>query len=114
MGFKLRGNSDTTGSSKLTVNPWFAMWCAVTRKNYWGQVINPAERITVMEALKMYTIWAALGAFEEKIKGSIEPGKLADLIILRDDPLTCEVDALKDMVVETVVIGGDVRCRTPL
>lgn len=114
MGFKLRGNSDTTGSSKLTVNPWFAMWCAVTRKNYWGQVINPAERITVMEALKMYTIWAALGAFEEKIKGSIEPGKLADLIILRDDPLTCEADALKDMVVETVVIGGDVRCRATL
>lgn len=108
-GFKLPGNSDSTGSVPAAFNPWFSIWCAVTRKNYLGEVVGPNEKISVMEALKMFTCWAAWGAFEDKIKGSIEPGKLADMIILGDDPLTCDSDALKEMPVETVIIGGEIK-----
>lgn len=108
-GFKLPGNSDATGGNPLGFNLWQGIWSIVNRRNVFGDVKLPEEKLTVMQALKMYTIWAAWAAFEEDIKGSIEAGKLADLIILGDDPLTCDPEVLKDMQVETVIIGGEVK-----
>jgi predicted amidohydrolase YtcJ len=54
----------------------------------------------------MATIMAAWGGFEEKIKGSIEPGKLADMVVLGKNPLKCPPDELRTMPVELVMIGG--------
>jgi len=89
-------------------NPFLAMWSIITRKTERGSVIIPEEAITREEALKMYTINNAFGSFEEDIKGSIEPNKLADLVVISDDILTCPVDKIKDIKVEMTVVGGRV------
>jgi len=60
----------------------------------------------VLDAIRLYTTFSAFAGFEEKIKGSIEPGKLADLIVLSDDPFDVPVDALKDIRVTTTIVGG--------
>jgi predicted amidohydrolase YtcJ len=66
-------------------NPFLAMWVAVSRKTERGIVISPSEGISREEALKMYTINNAYGTFEEQIKGSIEVGKFADLIVISEN-----------------------------
>jgi predicted amidohydrolase YtcJ len=83
------------------------MWCAVNRKTRSGVDIGPQEKLTPMEALRAYTINGAYASFEEKIKGSIEPGKLADLVILSENP--CEVDPweIRNIKVERTIIGGE-------
>jgi len=93
-------------------NPFLAMWSIITRKTERGSVIIPEEAITREEALKMYTINNAFGSFEEDIKGSIEPNKLADLVVISDDILTCPVDKIKDIKVEMTVVGGRVVYKT--
>ena len=71
-----------------------------------GQVLGPDQRVTPLEALKSITIYAAYQYFEEGSKGSIETGKLADLVILSDDPLSVSPEALWDLeVVETIKEG---------
>jgi len=54
----------------------------------------------------MFSFWAAWGGFEDHVKGSIEPGKLADVVVLGEDPLTVDPDALRNMPVDLVLIGG--------
>jgi predicted amidohydrolase YtcJ len=72
----------------------------------------PEQCITIEEALKTYTINAAYGAFEEDIKGSIEVGKLADLVILDRNPLDVPKDKIKKIqVVETIIRGKSVYKR---
>jgi predicted amidohydrolase YtcJ len=89
-------------------NPFLAMWAVVTRTTERGTVIMPSEAITREEALKMYTINNAYASFEESIKGSIEPGKLADMAILTDDILTCPVDQIKKIQSEMTIVGGKI------
>ena len=67
---------------------------------------NANERITLHEALKMFTQTAAWSAFEETEKGTIEPGKLADLVILSDDPFTVDATKIANIKVEQVFVGG--------
>lgn len=112
-GDTLPGNSDTTGSEPEACDPWHSIWVSVTRKNYYGQVLLPDQRITPLEALRMFTLWGAWGGFEERIKGSIEPGKLADLAVLGEDPLTVDPDALRAMPVELVLVGGEAKHEGP-
>ena len=81
----------------------------VNRTTRSGQVLGPDQRVSPMEALKSITINAAYQYFEEDTKGSIEPGKLADLVILSDDPLSVSPEALWDLeVVETIKEGETV------
>ncbi|MFX0148618.1 MAG: amidohydrolase family protein, partial [Candidatus Hodarchaeota archaeon] len=69
----------------------------------------PEQCISVEEALKTYTLNAAYAAFEEKIKGSIEVGKLADFVILDQNPLTVETNKIKEIkVLETIIRGKSV------
>ena len=87
-------------------NPFLAMWTMVTRKTERGSVILPSEEITREEALKAYTINNAWATFEESIKGSIEPGKLADVAVISDDILTCPADNIKEIKSLMTILGG--------
>jgi predicted amidohydrolase YtcJ len=89
-------------------HPFLGMWIAVTRKMVDGKVVNPEQRITRMEALKMWTWNGAYLMFAETEKGSIEPGKLADLAIITKNYATCPEDEIKDIEALRTVVGGKV------
>ena len=87
-------------------DPFLGMWIAVTRMTTDGSVHNPEQRITRQEALRMWTLNAAYLAFEEDVKGSLEPGKYADFVIVDRDILTCAEDELRETRVLATVLGG--------
>jgi predicted amidohydrolase YtcJ len=89
-------------------HPFLGMWIAITRKMVDGNVLNPEQRITRMEALKMWTWSGAYLMFAEKEKGSIETGKLADLAIITKNYATCPEDEIKDIEALRTVVGGKV------
>jgi len=89
-------------------DPWLGIWTALTRKTERGPVLVPDEKLTREEALRLYTINNAYLNHEEKEKGSLEVGKLADFIIIDRDYLTCPVDEVRDMRVLTTFVGGNV------
>jgi hypothetical protein len=86
--------------------PLFTIFEAVNRVRRSGKVINPEERITVEEAIRAVTITPAYSTFEEDLKGSIEPGKLADLVVLGRDILTVPPLEIKDIPVLRTMMGG--------
>jgi predicted amidohydrolase YtcJ len=89
-------------------HPLLAMQAAITRRTQGGQVIGPAERISRLDALRMTTINAAYIGFEEKKKGSIEVGKLADLAILTGDFLTVPEDQLLNIKSYMTIVDGKI------
>lgn len=95
-------------------NPFFGMWMVITRKTTSGAVINPEQRITREQALRMWTLNAAYLSFDEKRKGSIEPGKLADFVVLSKDLMACPEDEIRDIeALATMVDGKLVHTRLP-
>jgi predicted amidohydrolase YtcJ len=95
--------------SRQAVNPYqpfFAMWMAITRKTVDGTVLEPQQRISREEALRMWTLNAAYLSFDEKKKCSIAPAKLADFVVITKDYLTCPVDEIKDIDALETVVGG--------
>jgi predicted amidohydrolase YtcJ len=99
------------GSSDIPVvplNPLVGIYAAVTRKTESGQDFQHGETISPQKALAMYTVNAAYASFEEEIKGSITPGKLADMVVLSDDPTRVPPERIKDIRVEMTIIGGEV------
>ena len=94
-------------TDNVPVSMFHPIWHCVTRYN--RQVdgaIAPGQAITREEALSAATMGGATLSFEENEKGSLEPGKLADLAVLSDDPLTCAEEALKDITAELTMVGG--------
>ena len=89
-------------------SPWLGMWVTLTRRVEGGGVLMPAEALTREQALRLYTINNAYLHHEEKEKGSLEVGKLADLIIIDRDYLKCPVDEVKETKVLLTVLGGKV------
>lgn len=89
-------------------NPFLGMWIAITRKTTQGVVINPEERLNREQALKMYTIWPAHLQRSDKDRGSIEPGKLADLVVIDRDYLTCPEDQIKEIASVMTMVSGQV------
>jgi len=87
-------------------NPFFGMWMAITRKTTDGSVLGPNQTVTREQALRMWTLSGAWMSFDEKNKGSIEPGKLADLVVVSKDFLNCPVDEIKDIEALLTVVGG--------
>ena len=88
-------------------NPFFGMWITLTRQPRWtDQTVRPEQRISREQAIRLYTINNAYLMFQEKEKGSIEKGKLADLVVLNTDILTCPLDQVKDIEVEQTYLGG--------
>ncbi len=104
-GLVVAGSSD---SPIVPANPLVGIYAAVSRRTESGQPLLPDESISVAEGLAMYTMNAAYASFEEDEKGSITPGKLADLVLLSGDPTRVPVTEIKDIRVEMTVIGGEV------
>ena len=74
-----------------------------------GGRFYPQHVMTREEALRTYTINNAIAAFEEDIKGTLTPGKYADIVVLSQDLLTVEEEKILDTVVEITIVGGEVR-----
>ncbi len=88
------------------IDPLFSVWSAVNRKTASGEILGEEQQIDVYNALKAVTIWGAYQFHEEKIKGSLEKGKLADFVILDKNPLETPKETIKDIAVLAAVIGG--------
>ena len=96
------------GSDILPIGPMDGLYAAVTRKGMSGAVVGPGEALTMPEAIVAYTRLAAYLTFEEDIKGSLEVGKLADMVVLSQDLLTIDPDRTMDTAVEMTILGGTV------
>jgi predicted amidohydrolase YtcJ len=83
-----------------------ALQSMVTRKDFDGRVWGPNQRITLDQALKICTMNGAFASFEENIKGSITAGKLADFVILADNPHDVDADTIKNIEIVRTVVGG--------
>mgnify|MGYP000524511969 CR=1 FL=1 len=93
-------------SDILPIGPMVGLYAAVTRKGMTGTVYGPDEAITMEEAIRGYTLTGAYLNFEEDIKGSLEPGKLADMIVLSEDLLTIDPDRIMEVEVEQTYVDG--------
>ena len=74
-----------------------------------GERFYPEHAMSREEALRTYTINNAIAAFEEDIKGTLSPGKYADIVVLSQDLLTVEEEKIPDTIVEITIVGGEVR-----
>jgi hypothetical protein len=106
--------------SDAPVEPFDVMagiYAAVTRRRPDGAPgpsgWQPQERITREEALRAYTLGPAYAAGEEGIKGSITPGKLADMVVLSQDILTCPAEEILSTRIEATIVGGRIVYRDP-
>lgn len=97
------------------VNPYHGLYASVTRMDRDGNPPGgwyPEEKMTREEALKSFTIWAAYGQFEENLKGSLKPGKLADFVVIDRDYMTCPDSEIKDIGALMTVVGGEIVYRS--
>ena len=93
------------------IDPIASFYSTVTRKTATGEAFYPAQVMTREEALHSYTLAGAYAAFEEDVKGSLEAGKLADVVVLSKNILTVPDDEIRDAVVDLTIVGGEVRYR---
>jgi len=104
-GIPVGGSSDNPCGP---FEPLLAIQTMVTRKSSGGKILGPEQKISVEEAIRIYTLGSAYASFEENIKGSIEVGKLADFVILSNDPTKVSPDTIKDILVEKTIVGGNI------
>ena len=97
-----------TDSPVEDIDPIECFYSAVTRKNAEGKTFYPDQKMTRLEALKSYTINGAYASFEEDVKGTIEKGKYADLVVLSNDLLKCSDEEIKNTKVLYTIINGKV------
>ncbi len=91
------------------IDPVASFYASVARRLPGGPEFFPEQAMTRHEALLSYTLWAAFGAFEEDVKGSLTPGKFADLTIWSQDLLQCPLDDIPSTKVLSTIVGGKVR-----
>jgi predicted amidohydrolase YtcJ len=89
-------------------SPWLGMWITLTRQTEQGDVIHPEECLTREQAVRFYTRNNAWLTRDDASRGSLEPGKLADLIVIDRDILRCPVEDVKDTKVLLTVVGGKI------
>ncbi|HEY7165822.1 MAG TPA: amidohydrolase [Candidatus Binatia bacterium] len=106
-GVIIAGGSDSPGY--WPVDPLRDIAACVSRKMRWGEVWVPEERISVAEAFAMHTTTASWVGFEESYKGTLEPGKLADIAVLAEDPFEITGERIKDLKVEMTLVGGQIK-----
>jgi predicted amidohydrolase YtcJ len=98
-----------TGTDGSPPEPFIALWALIERRfQSTDEVFNPGQRLSREDALRTMTINAAYLSFEETVKGSIEPGKFADLAVLDQDYLTIPPSQIKDVTVAMTMLGGRV------
>ncbi len=102
-GIVAPGNSDCPVDD---VNPLVSMYAGVSRKTIGGATLGREQAMSIMEALKAFTMDAAYSTFDEHIIGSIKKDKYADLVVLSEDPLKVPEDSLKDIEVELTMMNG--------
>ena len=96
------------------IAPIASFYASVARIMPGGEAFFPQQSMTRAEALRSYTLSAAYAAFEEDLKGSIEVGKLADLVVLSADIMTIPVEEIPDARVDLTMVGGEVRYQRDL
>jgi predicted amidohydrolase YtcJ len=89
-------------------NPMTGIYAASSRMTETNETVLPEETITPEDALRMYGEYAARATFDEDMKGSISPGKLADLVVLNGDPTKVPINEIKDIKVEMTILDGEV------
>jgi predicted amidohydrolase YtcJ len=102
-GIKVPSSSDYTASPS---DPMLWLRSQVTRTDAHGHVWGPGQRISVEEAIRCGTAHGAYASFEEGIKGTLEPGQLADLVVWDRDPLAVDPLALNEIRAERTMVGG--------
>lgn len=102
-GVPLAGSSD---SFITDFNPWVGMYAAATRQTVTGRVLGESERLTPPEALRSYTLGGAYATGREARIGSLEPGKLADFVVLDRDPLAVPPEELREVRALATFLGG--------
>jgi predicted amidohydrolase YtcJ len=100
--------SSGTDAPVVPYPPLWTLYHFITRDTITGGVLGPDQRVTREEALRMATMGNAWLMMEEREKGSIEAGKLADLVVLSEDPLTAAETRVRDAVVLMTIVGGRV------
>jgi predicted amidohydrolase YtcJ len=96
------------GSDNLPIGPMVGLYAAVTRKGESGKVYGAGEAVSMKDAITMYTRSGAFLTREEKIKGTLEVGKVADMIVLPEDLLNVAPDKVLNMKVDMTIVGGKV------
>ena len=109
-GFVVAGGTD---SAVVPYPPLWVLYHFITRDTISGGVMGADQKISRREALRVQTINNAYLTFEETLKGSIEPGKLADLVVLPEDILTCAEKHIEQMGIAMTMVGGKVVYRRP-
>ena len=104
-GVKVAASSDCPIAP---ANPLMGIYAACSRMAETNETLLPEEKITPKEALRMYGENAARTTFDEGMKGSISPDKLADLVVLNGDPTTAPINELKDIKVEMTILDGEI------
>jgi predicted amidohydrolase YtcJ len=104
-GVKVAAHSDHSASP---FPPLMGVHALVNRTTKAGQPIGQDQKISVMEALKLYTIHAAYHSFDENLLGSIETEKCADFVVLGEDILTVPQETIIDIPIEMTIVGGNV------
>jgi len=87
-------------------NPWLALWVTLTRQTERGAALFPDEKLSREQALRLYTINNAFLNHEEKWKGSLEAGKVADMVLIDRDVLNCPVEEVRNVRVLWTMMGG--------
>ncbi len=96
------------GSDGMPHGPMYGIYGAVTRKSSDGNVYGPGERVSLEQAIRGYTTETAYMTFDEEDRGSLEVGKLADMIVLAEDIFTVDSDRIKDIGIEQTIVGGEI------
>jgi predicted amidohydrolase YtcJ len=104
-GIPIAGGTDWALEPK---DNFFYMWVAITRKTIDGEVVGADQKLTREEALRFHTIWAACSTFEENVKGSLEPGKFADLVVISADYMKVPEDQIKEITPLVTMVDGKV------
>jgi predicted amidohydrolase YtcJ len=110
-GLKVAASSDCP---VIPPNPMHGIYAAVSRVTEAGQSLLPRECVSTLEALWMYTMSGAYVCFEETTKGSVIPGKFADLILLSGDPIETAPEDMRDLEVEMTIVDGEIVWRKEL
>jgi predicted amidohydrolase YtcJ len=105
-GLRPPGNSDSAGTQPFATNPWHGISLMQRRVNKHGTPFSRDEAVDVTTGFRTYTANGAYAGFDEKLKGSLEVGKVGDVAVFADDPFELDVERLPDLEADMTIVGG--------